>query len=82
MSSGLHFGLVIGWPDSERSNNALQPTPPPPLALRFRLAVQAVARLSFAVRPQTECSQKAKAWNQTNNRGRIFRRTNALPSLN
>jgi hypothetical protein len=65
-----------------RPNNALQPTPPPPCPQRFLLPVQAVSRLSFAVRPQTECSQKAKAWNQTNNRGRIFRRTNALPSLN
>ena len=36
---------------ARRPNNALQPTPPPPLALRSRVAVQAVARLSFAVRP-------------------------------
>ena len=34
----------------QRSNNALQPTPPPPVSRGCRLVCQAVARLSFGVR--------------------------------
>src|SRR5665213_1122495 len=40
-----------GW-SSERSNNALHLTPPPPCPQRVRVAVQAVSQVSFAVRPQ------------------------------
>ncbi len=39
-----------------RSNNALHLTPPPPIAVRCRLAVQAASQVSLAVRPQTKAS--------------------------